>query len=205
MVPLSPFGALKVNRYRTGLLGDIVPRMRFLIANALPLIAPRRMLAGVLFALVASFAQPALAEKTKPPLQLGTSTGHVLTAWGEPVERIERALKQEVVWSYPQGAFVTFKKGQVISYQIAGSQVVDAKSQARQVAAQQTVAAAPTEAIAGATRDLVRDIAKELPSSPDAPYTEPPSQPGRAAARNQPPQPPAMIPGDAEADVEEDG
>jgi len=182
--------------------------MRFLNASILSCATPRRILAGALLALVASFAQPALAEKTKPPLQLGASTGQVLTAWGEPVERIERALKHEVVWSYPQGAFVTFKKGQVGSYQIAGGQVVDAKSQARQIAAQQTVAAAPTEAIAGATRDLVRDIAKELPSSPDAPYTEPPSQPGRAAARNQPPQPPqppAMIPGDAEADVEEDG
>jgi hypothetical protein len=179
--------------------------MRFLIANALPLTTPRRILVGALLALAATVAQPALAEKTKPPLQLGASTGQVLTAWGEPVEKIERALKHEVVWNYPQGAFVTFKKGQVSAYQIAGGQVVDAKSQARQIAAQQTVAAAPTEVIAGATRDLVRDIAKELPSSPDAPYTEPPPQAGRAPSRNQPPAPPAMIPGDADVDVEEDG
>lgn len=204
-MPLSPFGALKVNRYRTGLLGDIVPRMRFLIANVLPLATPQRILVGALLALATAVAQPALAEKTKPPLQLGASTGQVLTSWGEPTEKIERELKHEVVWNYPQGAFVTFKKGQVIAYQLAGGQVVDAKSQARQIAAQQTVAAAPTEVIAGTTRDLVRDIAKELPSSPDAPYTEPPPQPGRAAARNQPPQPPAMIPGDAEADAEEEG
>lgn len=179
--------------------------MRFLIANALPLTSPRRILAGVLLALAATVVQPALAEKTKPPLQLGATTGQVLTSWGEPTEKIERELKHEVVWNYPQGAFVTFKKGQVIAYQIAGGQVVDAKSQARQIAAQQTVAAAPTEVIAGATRDLVRDIAKELPSSPDAPYTEPPPQAGRAPSRNQPPPPPAMIPGDAEIDLEEEG
>lgn len=160
---------------------------------------------GAVLALSAVFPQSALAEKAKPPLQLGVSTGQVLTAWGEPLEKIERGLKHELVWSYPQGAFVTFKKGQVVSYRIAGGQVVDAHSEARQIAAQQTVAAAPTEVIAGSTRDLVRDIAKELPSSPDAPYTEPPSQVGRGTPRNPPPPPPAMVPGDVEADIEDEG
>jgi hypothetical protein len=146
----------------------------------------------------------AFADKAKPNLQLGASTGQVLTLWGEPVEKIERGLKHELVWSYPLGAFVTFKKGQVTAYRIAGGQVVDAQSEARQIAAQQTVAAAPTEVIAGSTRDLVRDIARELPSGPDVPLSDSSADASRGIVRNVPP-PPAIVPGDTESVGDEEG
>ena len=161
----------------------------------------------VLCSFALSVALPlAFADKAKAPLNLGIRTGEVVTEWGAPTEKIERALKNEVVWHYPGGAFVTFKGGKVIAYRLAGGAVVDAKSQAAAVQAQQTIAAAPTATVAGATRDLVRDIARELPSNPDAPYTEPApdSSAGIRGPRNPPaPPPPAMVPGDIEDELDE--
>jgi hypothetical protein len=157
------------------------------------------------FALAVALPE-AFADKAKPPLTLGLRTGEVVTQWGTPTEKIERALKNELIWHYPGGAFVTFKDGKVIAYRLAGGTVVDAKSQAAAVQAQQTIAAAPTATVAGATRDLVRDIARELPSSPDAPYTEPPqdASAGIRGPRNPPaPPPPAMVPGDIEDELDE--
>jgi hypothetical protein len=162
--------------------------------------APALLLCALVFIAFVASSLGALAERIKLPLQLGNRTGEVFTAWGAPTEKTERALKNEVVWHYDGGAFVTFKEGKVVAYRIAGGETVDAKSEAVAVAAKQTIAAAPTAVVAGATRDLVRDIARELPSSPDAPYVDsaPDSASSGRGTRNPPPPPPApaMVPGD---------
>jgi hypothetical protein len=190
-------------RNKDRLFGNFLTRLK----------APAALLCVALFVLLLGRSLVALAEKAKPPLQLGYRTGEVFTAWGAPTEKTERALKNEVVWDYPGGAFVTFKDGKVVAYRIAGGSIVDVKSETAAVAAQQTIAAAPTAVVAGATRDLVRDIARELPSSPDAPYVDSgpdsssSSREGGRGMRNPPAPPPppapAIIPGDLTDEVDE--
>ncbi|MEY4699901.1 MAG: hypothetical protein RL326_88 [Pseudomonadota bacterium] len=118
-------------------------------------------------------------------LHAGATLGDVLGAWGEPTEKVEKAIKREVVWYYPQGAKVVFKDGKVKSWR-----PIDALVQAdKEREAAKLVAAPVGQEVAGETRDLVRDIAKEVPSGPDVPYVEPPAVPG-----GQPPLIPNQIP-----------
>lgn len=119
-------------------------------------------------------------------LQAGATLGEVLGSWGEPTEKVERGVKREVVWYYPQGAKVVFKDGKLKSWRPIDS---IAQSDKEREAAKFVVAPTGQE-VAGETRDLVRDIAKEVPSGPDVPYVEPavPAQAG------QPPLIPNQIP-----------
>lgn len=118
-------------------------------------------------------------------LNAGATLGDVLGSWGEPTDKVEKSIKREVVWYYPQGAKVVFKDGKVKSWR-----PIDALVQAdREREAAKLVVAPTGQEVAGETRDLVRDIAKEVPSGPDAPYVEPPAVPGA-----QPPLVPNHIP-----------
>lgn len=145
-------------------------------------------------ALLGIAAGTAFAADLTRKLSTGASLGDVVGIWGEPTEKIEKDLKHEVVWYYPQGARVTFKNGKVSSWRPPDSIV---EAQAGKAA---TVVATPmSEQVAKETQDLVRDIAKEVPSAPDAPYVEPPQVPGQPQALPNAPAPirgapPAMAP-----------
>lgn len=115
----------------------------------------------------------------------GATLGEVMDMWGEPKEKVEKGIKREVVWYYPQGAKVVFKDGKVKSWR-----PIDAVVQAEQERqAAKAIVAPAADDVAGETRDLVRDIAKEVPSGPDVPYVEPPAPPA-----GQPPLIPNQIP-----------
>ena len=45
----------------------------------------------------------------------GATLAEVMDQWGEPTEKVEKGIKRQVVWYYPQGAKVVFKDGKVMS------------------------------------------------------------------------------------------
>ncbi len=148
--------------------------------------------------LIVAQAELANSDARYPDLKNGNTIGQVVQGWGDPTEKIERELKGQVVWYYPNGAYVLFQDGKVIRWRSPfGGSTADA-----QPIPKATVATVPTLAIDSATRDLVRDIAREVPSNPDAPYTEPPPAPPVQAApggydqqRVVPQPPPGLVPG----------
>ncbi len=110
-------------------------------------------------------------------VQKGAELRDVLAAWGEPAERIERSVKKELVWRYPKGAYVVFKEGRVASFKAAEDSIEEVREKKR--AAQ---AATPAAALGGAdtsaandSKDMLRDIVREIPSGADVPYSEPPA------------------------------
>jgi len=123
----------------------------------------------------------------------GAELRDVLAAWGEPAERIERSVKKELVWRYPKGAYVVFKEGRVSSFKAAEDSIEEVREKKR--AAQVTNPAAGQgggdTAVANDSKDMLRDIVREIPSGADVPYTEPP--PGATGGLVPNPVPP--IPG----------
>lgn len=104
---------------------------------------------------------------------VGASLRDVLAAWGEPEERVVRGVKRELVWNYKGGARVVFKDGKVASYRSAGEEQQQAKRAAAAAAAAQR---ASVEA-SSESKDILRDIVREIPSGADgpAPVDMPPS------------------------------
>jgi hypothetical protein len=158
-------------------------------------------------AMVAAQVEIARADGRFPDLKNGNTIGQVFQLWGDPKEKIERELKGQVVWYYPNGAYVLFQGGKVIRWRSPSS----GSMAEAQPAPKATVATVPTLAVDSATRDLVRDIAREVPSSPDAPYTEPPPAPPVQAApggfdqqRVVPQPPPGLAPGNPILPFDED-
>jgi hypothetical protein len=139
-------------------------------------------------------AEGGFAVDLNRKLNTGATIGEVLGTWGEPTEKVEKDLKHEVVWYYPQGAKVVFKNGKVSSWRPPASVL---EAQAEKAAA--VVATPMSEQVAKETQDLVRDIAKEVPSAPDAPYVEPPQPPAQPPGLSNAPAPvrgapPALAP-----------
>jgi hypothetical protein len=142
-------------------------------------------------------ASAALAADFSRKIPAGASYAEVMNLWGEPVEKVEEGILKQTIWYYKDGAKVVFKEGRVRSFRPTNAVIAQ---QALLEEAMRPSATAASE-LAGETRDLVRDIAKEVPSGPDVPYVEPPSgaQPpivpnqippgGRGAA-------PAIVPAD---------
>ncbi len=135
-------------------------------------------------AILVCSAERSFAGDLMRKIPQGASIGEVIGLWGEPTEKIEKSLKHEVVWQYPQGAKVVFKNGRVAAWMPPASVV---QAQAEKAAAA-VVSTPVSEQVARETQDLVRDIAKEVPSGPDVPYVEPPQPPS---------QPPAIVNGAA--------
>jgi hypothetical protein len=129
---------------------------------------------GLMALVVVAQVAIARADGRFPDLRNGNTIGQVIQQWGDPKEKVERGLKGQVIWYYQNGAYVLFQSGKVIRWRSPSSgSVVET-----QPVPKATVATVPTIAVDSATRDLVRDIARELPSSPDAPYVEqPPAAP----------------------------
>lgn len=99
----------------------------------------------------------------------GAPLSDVLAAWGEPSERIERSVKRELVWRYSNGANVVFKDGKVSSFKLAPNTEPERGRK-------QKVAVTPARGesgVQGESRDVLRDIVREIPSGADVPYSEP--------------------------------
>ncbi len=144
----------------------------------------------------------ALAGDFSKKIPTGASYAEVMGIWGEPIEKVEEGVLKQMIWYYKEGARVVFKNGRVRSFRPTNSVLAQ---QAAAVDAEVPVQSATTE-LAGETRDLVRDIAKEVPSGPDAPYVEPPVSGQPAVVANQAPSgnraaPAVIVPAD---DVLED-
>lgn len=149
-----------------------------------------------LFTFILLAAQDSEAGDLSKRVPAGASFGDVLTLWGEPVEKVEEGVLKQTIWYYKDGAKVVFKNGKVRSFRSTNAIIAQQQSM---LEAQAKVEPAASE-VAGETRDLVRDIAKEVPSGPDVPYVEPPvAQVPQAVNPNAGVQrggAPAIIPGD---------
>lgn len=138
------------------------------------------------------------AEPRSEDLKEGDTPGDVLRVWGEPVERVQKGLQGAVVWYYPRGTSVTFEQGRVREWHVEGRRDVlptPTGAAGTPGAVTPTVAAVVTTKIKQETRDLLREIAKEVPSSPDSPSSSidvviPPPPP---IQQPPPPPPPAPI------------
>jgi hypothetical protein len=150
----------------------------------------KKELAGIVLSVVvwSAFMPHASAADFSKKIPAGSSFGEVLGIWGEPLEKIEKSVKREVVWYYSDGARVVFKDGRVRAWQPTKA-ILALKAQEE---AEKATLLTPTGVeLSGETRDLVRDIAKEVPSGPDGPASD--SAPA-AANVGQPPMVPNQIP-----------
>ena len=106
----------------------------------------------------------------------GAELRDVLAAWGEPAERIDRSVKKELVWRYPKGAYVVFKEGKVTSFKTAVDPAPPVREKKRGVASTSApITMEKDAATAGDSKDMLRDIVREIPSGAEVPYSEPPS------------------------------
>ena len=127
------------------------------------------------------FCNVAFAADLSRTLTAGSSYGEVLSAWGDPLDKVEKDIKREVVWYYKDGAKVVFREGRLKSWRPTSATVAAQKALEDQRQAAEPVATQ----LASETRDLVLDIAKEVPSGPDVPLPEIPSGNSVAISPNQ--------------------
>jgi len=114
---------------------------------------------------VCSNASSSMADvKRDERFTVGASLREVLAAWGEPEERVVRGVKQELVWNYKGGARVVFKHGKVASIQTGDPAQ---KSQAKKEPGAEPVKKLSAES--EESRDILRDIVREIPSGSDGP------------------------------------
>lgn len=140
-------------------------------------------------------------------IAVGASLREVLAAWGEPSERVVRGVKQELVWNYKSGAQVVFKHGKVSSFRTGE---VGHQPQVKKVTVEQPVKNVAPEA--DDSKDILRDIVREIPSGPDGPASggaPPSSDPNLAGLipNAVPPQrggQPAIAPGVVVPSIEEE-
>ena len=106
---------------------------------------------------------------------VGARLREVLAAWGEPDEKVVREVKHELVWNYKGGAQVVFKDGRVASYRASE---FDQQQQLKKAAAAE--AAKKVVSSSSESKDILRDIVREIPSGADGP------SPGEPVASNDP-------------------
>ena len=127
------------------------------------------------------------AESALPELTPGMSSKAVLDLWGEPTEREEQETKRLELWRYPKGALVVFHEGVVSDW----NPVVSLISQRSVALREKPVGVKHTPVgVNQDTRDLVREIAREVPSGPDV---SGPSEPVELLQQNPVPNMPAPI------------
>lgn len=122
------------------------------------------VLIGVCFMTCGNAFSCEAQAKRDDKFRIGASLREVLAAWGEPEERVVRGVKQELVWNYKGGARVVFKHGKVLSFRTGEAE--------RQVQAKKAVEAEPVKKVSAdseESRDILRDIVREIPSGPDGP------------------------------------
>ena len=122
------------------------------------------LIIGVCVVTCGSTAWSDVQSKRDERFGVGASLRDVLAAWGEPEERVVRGVKQELVWNYKGGARVVFKHGKVSSFRTAGAEQKALAKKSAEVEPVSKVAADSEE-----SRDILRDIVREIPSGPDGP------------------------------------
>lgn len=164
----------------------------------------KRIIGFCVTGLLLVISESATATDFSKPIPQGSSFADVLDLWGEPVEKVEEGVLNKTIWYYNDGAQVVFKKGRAQSFR--PTKATTARESAMRQA-QIPVRASPNS-VDQETADLLGDIAKEVPSGPDVPFSEPrgqveppivPSQ--RDAGARRPP--PAIVAADDEL-LEED-
>ena len=105
-------------------------------------------------------------------LKRGATLREVLAAWGEPDERIEREVKHELVWRYKDGSMVVLKNGRV---SVFSSPMIEKAEQARKL--EQAEMDRKPAADSSESKDVLRDIVRELPSGPEGPSSGEPQAP----------------------------
>lgn len=122
------------------------------------------LIIGVCVVMRGSTAWSESQSKRDERFGVGSSLREVLAAWGEPEERVVRGVKQELVWNYKGGARVVFKHGTVSSFRTGDAEKKVLAKKAAEVDPVKKVAADSEE-----SRDILRDIVREIPSGPDGP------------------------------------
>lgn len=61
------------------------------------------------FLLLGLSSGSAYADNAYEDLTIGAVLPEVMQAWGQPLEKIERSVKREVLWSYSHGAYVLLR------------------------------------------------------------------------------------------------
>lgn len=128
------------------------------------------------------------AEKPLPPLQKGASIKSVIEAWGVPTEKEDHEIKRLEIWRYPRGAFVEIREGHVHAW--ARSPEDEEVKAAPAVPIDSNPVA--DQSVNPDTRDLVREIAREVPSGPDVPMPDVPDVPAMNVAPSFVPNPPVQ-------------
>jgi hypothetical protein len=123
---------------------------------------------AIYLAAFAGVAPTGAEAQREDRLAVGASLRDVLAAWGEPNERIVRGVKRELVWNYKGGARVVFKDGTVVALRGAGD---EHKVVTKKVAAVESVKKVAVEE--DESRDILRDIVREIPSGPDGGSSSP--------------------------------
>ena len=137
----------------------------------------------------------AAAELRKAPLSRGMASKEVVSRWGQPDEIQEYETKRQEVWRYGKKDSVTIHESKVVSWVVNGQTSTEAERLARELKAasdMKEVGAQVQEP--NETRDLVSEIAREIPAGPDAPYVEPPSIDPATTTAIIPPAPPGVPP-----------
>ncbi len=147
----------------------------------------RKLITTLFVPLLVATASPltAFAEGAFEDLTVGDTLPEVMRVWGQPAEKINRDVKREVRWNYSQSAFVVFKDGKVIDWRSSRGRTPESLAKKATATKAPDTERSPESSAMG---DLVRDIAREVPGGPDAPYSEPPQ--GGLVPNQIPPQPP---------------
>ena len=147
----------------------------------------RKLITTLFVPLLVVTASPltAVAEGAFEDLTVGDTLPEVMRVWGQPAEKINRDVKREVRWNYSQSAFVVFKDGKVIDWRSSRGRTPESLAKKATATKAPDTERSPESSAMG---DLVRDIAREVPGGPDAPYSEPPQ--GGLVPNQIPPQPP---------------
>lgn len=140
-------------------------------------ISPAKIALNTAIALICAAAPISTALAAPPPklLAKGLSAEMVRKSWGPPTEVLERETSRMVIWNYQNGASVLFGEGKVVQFQMPKGYVAPVEPAA--VAYDSPRNETADESL---TRDLVREIAREIPSGPDSPLSgigEPASEP----------------------------
>jgi hypothetical protein len=116
------------------------------------------------------------AELRKSPLTKGMAAKDVVAKWGQPDEIQEYETKREVVWRYGKKDSVKIRESKVVSWTMNGQTSGDAERLAREMLAASERREVESQApVPNETRELVSEIAREIPAGADAPYVEPPA------------------------------
>lgn len=115
------------------------------------------------------------------PIPAGASFADVMALWGEPVEKVEEGVLRQTIWYYRDGARVTFKDGRARSFRYSRTFIAAQRERAKaadgllgDVVGSEQVRVEKGE-VNSEAMNIIKDIAKDVPSQPDSPYVEPPA------------------------------